>query len=161
MTKFTRMVLWVWVIVAGILLGGAIYESLVLLPLWAGNPPTSVVEWKHGAPQGRFFAVITPVYGLCSLALLVLAFRMPQRVRKFALSAGAVGVLIVVWTFLFFIPILQQTQATGGAGLSGDEITRLTNQFVSWNYLRLILLIGSWIAGLRAFSVSGEEGKLA
>ncbi|MEO6334585.1 MAG: anthrone oxygenase family protein, partial [Pyrinomonadaceae bacterium] len=77
---------------------------------------------------------------------------MPARVRKFAIVAGALVVVVVVWTFFFFIPILQQTQATGGAGLSGEEITRLTNQFLTWNYLRQVLLIGSWISGLKAFS---------
>jgi hypothetical protein len=60
----------------------------------------------------------------------------------------------MVATFFFFIPILQKTQVTQGAGLSGEEITRLVNQFKTWNWGRWAVLIGGWIAGLRALSLS-------
>ena|SRR5687767_657778 len=154
MPLLARIILWAWVVVAGILLGGGIYETVVLTPLWAGSPPESVLQWTHGIPQARFFGVVTPVYGLLSVALLALSFRMPNSMRTFALVAGASGVGVVIWTFLFFLPILQQTQATRGAGLAGEEIAGLVSQFVSWNYLRQVVLVIGWLAGLRAFSLT-------
>lgn len=156
MSKITRVVLWIWVVTTGILIGGAIYEGIVLLPLWANSPPDSVRAWQLGVPQVRFFGFVTPFYGVCSLALLILSFRMPSGVKKLALAAGASGVVVVIWTFLFFVPILQQTQATGGTGMSSDEIVTLTNRFVSWNYLRYVVIITGWLAGLLAFSRSGS-----
>jgi hypothetical protein len=59
---------------------------------------------------------------------------------------------------LFFLPILQKTQATRGAGLSGDEITRLVHQFETWHWGRWAVIVGSWMAGLRALSLS-EPGE--
>lgn len=156
MKQFSKIVLWVWVIVAGVLIGGSIYEGVVLLPLWAGSPPESVAAWNYGVPQVRFFAVMTPFYGVLSLALLIAAFWMPGHISKSAMIAGALGLIVVVWTFFFFVPILQQTQATGGAGLSRDDVIQLTNSFVTWNYLRYILLLTGWFVGLRAFNLSGR-----
>lgn len=103
-----------------------------MTPLWAASPPESVTQWTHGGIQGAFFGVASPLYGLFSLALAIASRWMPQRQRTWALLAGISGVITLVWTVLFFLPILQKTQVTAGAGLSGEEITRLVNQFHAW-----------------------------
>jgi H+/Cl- antiporter ClcA len=79
---------------------------------------------------------------------------LPARQRKWALVAGLSGIIVMVATLFFFIPILQKTQVTRGAGLSGEEITTLVKQFKTWNWGRWLLLIGGWVAGLRALSLS-------
>lgn len=153
-----QVVLWLFVVAAGMLSGASTFEHVVLTPLWAGSLPESVTQWQYGGIQGRFFMVASPLYGLFALALVALFWRMPRRQRKWALAAGVSGVLVVVATILFFLPILGKTQGTGGAGLSGQEITRLVTQFVRWNKLRWAVLVGGWIAGLRALSLSGVGG---
>ena len=155
-SAITRVVLWLFVLSAGILTGGSIFEHTVLTPLWAGSPPESVTQWQYGTIQGRFFRIASPTYGLFSLALVVVSWWMPRQQRKWALVAGLSGIIVVVWTILFFLPILGKTQATQGAGLSGEEITRLVNQFTAWNWGRWAVLIGGWVAGLRAFSLSSS-----
>ena len=148
-----RIVLWLWILSATILMGGGLFEHLVLTPLWAGSPPESVTQWPHGVSQARFFRIATPTYGLFSLALLGVSWLMPRQQRKWALAAGLSGIIVLVWTILFFLPILGKTQATKGAGLSGEEITALVTQFIAWNWGRWAVLIGGWIAGWRAFSL--------
>lgn len=148
--------LWLFVLSAGIVAGGSIFEGVVLTPLWAGSLPESVTQWKYGGIQGKFFGVATLLYALFSLALVIASRWMPRRQRKWALMAGLSGVLTLIWTVLFFLPILQKTQVTGGAGLSGEEITRLVNQFHTWQWGRWALLIGGWMAGLRALSLSSD-----
>lgn len=138
----------------GIVSGGSIFERVVVTPLWAGSLPESVTQWEHGGIQGAFFGVATPLYGLFSLLLAVVSRWMPRRQSKWALVAGISGVVTLVWTVLFFLPILQKTQVTGGAGLSGEEITRLVEQFHTWQWGRWALLIGGWMAGLRALSLT-------
>ncbi len=155
----SRIILWASVLITGILIGGGIFEHTVLSPLWQGSPPESVREWPYGTVQARFFIVVSPAYYLCSIALLIASFWMPLRIRMWVRVAGVIGLIVGIMTFGFFIPILNQTQATGGAGLSGDEITALVNSFKSWNYLRFALLITGWIAVLRAFSVSSNEAS--
>ena len=152
-----QVVLWLFVLSASILTGGGIFEHVVLTPLWAGSPPESVTQWQYGGIQRKFFIIVSPLYYLCSLALIIASWWMPQRQRKWALAAGLSGIIIMVATFSFFIPILQKTQVTQGAGLSGEEITSLVNQFKTWNWGRWVVLIPGWIAGLRAFSLSSSD----
>lgn len=154
--NFTQLVLWLFVLSVTFLTGGGIFEHVVLTPLWAGSPPESVTQWPYGAIQGKFFRVASPLYYLLSLALIIASWWMPQRQRVWAWVAGLSGILVMLVTVFFFIPILQKTQATRGAGLSGEEITRLVNQFVTWNYGRYILMIGGWAAALRALSLSSS-----
>jgi hypothetical protein len=151
-----QVVLWLFVLSAGIVSGGSIFEHVVLTPLWAGSLPQSVTQWQYGGIQGKFFVVATPTYALCSLALVIVSWWMPARQRKWALVAGLSGIIVAVATLFFFIPILQKTQVTRGAGLSGEEITRLVNQFKMWHWGRWALLIGGWVAGLRALSLSAS-----
>jgi hypothetical protein len=154
----TRAPLWLFVLSAGILLGGSIFEGVVLTPLWAGSLPESVTQWQYGSIQSRFFMVATPLYGLFSLALIIASWWMPRNQRKWALVAGTCGVVVVVATSFFFLPILQKTQATRGAGLSGEEITRLVKQFETWHWGRWAVITLGWVAGLRALSLSSSGG---
>jgi hypothetical protein len=151
----TRAVCWLFVVSAGILSGGSIFEHVVLTPLWTGSLPDSVRQWPYGGIQSAFFMVVSPIYGLVSMALVALSFRMPPRQRPWALAAGISGIVVVVATILFFLPILDQTQVTRGEGLSDEEIVSLVHSFETWNWGRWALLLGGWIAGLQAFSLSG------
>jgi hypothetical protein len=151
-----RVILWLYLLSLTILIGGGIFEHVVLTPLWAGSPPESVTAWQYGVVQAKFFSIASPLYGLFSLALVIASFWMPTQQRKWALVAGICGITVMLTTIFFFIPILSKTQATRGAGLSGEEITRLTNQFVNWNYGRYVLMIGGWIAALRAITLSSS-----
>src|SRR5687767_4635650 len=144
----TRIVLWAWVISASMLAGGGVFEHTVLSPLWQGSPPESVTSWPYGGVQRSFFIVVSPAYYLCSLAMLIASFWMPPRLRIWARIAGVSGIVIAIATFGFFIPILNKTQVSRGAGLSGEEITRLVNEFRSWNWARFTVLLGGWLAGL-------------
>jgi hypothetical protein len=150
------IILWLWVLAVTILIGGGIFEHLVLTPLWAGSPPESVTAWPHGVVQARFFGVVSPLCFLLSLALIIASWWMPRRQRKWALVAGLSMLLLGVATVSFFLPILQQTQATRGAGLSGEEITRLVNQFKTWNWVRWILGVSGWAVEWRALSLSAS-----
>ncbi|MBS1809584.1 MAG: DUF1772 domain-containing protein [Acidobacteria bacterium] len=153
----TQIVLWGFVLSAGLLTGGSIFEGAVLTPLWSHALPESVRQWPYGTVQSKFFAVATPLYALFSLALLLVSRWMPQQQRKWAWVAGLCGLIVVIATFTFFFPILQKTEGAQGAGLSGEEIVRLVHQFKTWHWGRWVLLIGSWLAGLRAFNLSGES----
>ncbi len=149
-----QFLLWLFVVSAGLMSGASVFEHVVLTPLWAGSLPESVREWPHGGVQGGFFMIVSPLYGLFSLALAIVSRWMPPPQRRWALLAGLSGIVVVVATIAFFLPILEKTQVTRGAGLTGDEITRMVHQFEMWNMGRWAMLIGGWMAGLRALRLS-------
>lgn len=156
-TASIQIVLWLFVLSAGLLSGASVFEHVVLTPLWAGSLPESVMEWPHGGIQGRFFMIASPLYGLFSLVLAIASRWMPPSQRRWALIAGLSGIVVMVATVAFFLPILEKTQVTRGAGLTGEEITRLVHRFETWNVGRWAVLIGGWIAGLRALSLSSSR----
>lgn len=156
MEKIAVMCLWCFVLAAGVLTGGAVYELVVTQPLWAGVPPMSVQEWTLGTIQKPFFEAMTPLWTLLGVASFGLSFVMPPAARPYARAIGGVCVVVMVATLAFFVPILMKTQATGGAGLSAEEITRLTQRFVHWNVLRVVLLAGTWLAGIRALIIASR-----
>lgn len=156
MEKLAVLVLWLLVIWAGILVGGSIYETVVVNPLWAGAPPTSVTAWPYGSIQAPFFKVATPGWALLSLTAVALSFAMPQAARLWARTAGVIGVGVMIWTVVYFIPRVTKTEGNRGAGLSDEEITRFTLQFVHWGYLRTLMALGAWLAALRALVIASR-----
>ena len=149
--KLGVIVLWGLVLSSGILVGASLLERATITPLWAGSPPESVVGWPYGAIQKPFFIVATPPWALLSLAVLVVSFlALPDAARPWARVAGAIGIGVMIWTLVFFVPILDRTEGNRGAGLSGDEIARLANRFVTWGYVRTAILAAGWIAAIRA-----------
>lgn len=155
-SRIPQVVLWLYLLSALLLTGGGLFEHMVLTPLWAGSPPDSVTAWPYGGIQRRFFILFSPTYYLLSLALIVGSWWMPRRQRAWAAIAGVSGLIIAVATFSFFIPILQKTQVTRGAGLSGAEITELIDRFKTANVGRYFVLIGGVLAGLYAIARSPQ-----
>lgn len=146
-----QLTLWMFVVSAGLLTGGSIFEGVVLTPLWSHSLPESVRQWPYGTIQSKFFAFATPFYALSMITILIASRWMPAQQRRWSLIAGLCGLIVVIATFAFFFPILQKTEGAQGAGLSDDEITRLVHQFKTWHWGRWGLLLVGWLAGLRAF----------
>lgn len=154
--RVSVVVLWLLVIASGILAGGSVLERVAIMPLWASSPPASVTAWTLGVIQKPFFEVATPAYAVLAIASLGLSFALPAPARPWARAAGLVGALLLVWTVVFFVPLLQKTMATGGAGLPAEEVTRLTERFVSWSWPRMGLLFAGWLAALRALTLASR-----
>lgn len=149
-------VLWLLVLASGFVVGGSVFERVVVTPLWASAPPASVTAWPYGTVQKPFFMIATPTWALLCLATLALSFALPEPARPWARAAGVVGVVVMIWTAAFFIPLLMKTEANRGAGLSAEEITRFTRQFVQWGHLRTLLAFGAWLAALRALVLASR-----
>lgn len=94
------------VALAGILLGGSIYDSLVLVPNINGNIPDSMEHGRlfmHAANPGSFFRVISPLTQ--ASLLLAVIFCWPVRGVRWWLVTGLVAaVLGDVLTFAYFYP---------------------------------------------------------
>lgn len=152
-----RIVLWLFIFSSSIQMGGAVYESCVINPLWAGSPPESVTGWnpvpQYAIDPARFWKRASPLYALVTLAVLIVAWFMPKLSRRWALVAGICTLVVTLSTVLFFVPILRQTIFTRGAGLSAEEISTKAHQWVNWNWARMVLVLVGWIAGVRALSL--------
>jgi hypothetical protein len=153
--------LWLFVIVLGIELGAGLYETLVVLPLWASAPPQSVVAYhQHNVTNpefalnagGRFWIVNTPLLGVMSLAALLTGLKTQVEHRKWRMIGTVLSLVVVISTFAWFVPKIMILGA-GGAGLNPAELTSLTNWWVRLNWVRVVVYSAAFLAGLRALTV--------
>src|SRR5579864_3507414 len=98
-----QSVLWLFILFQGLVTGGALFDAMVLTPLWAGSPPQSVTTWSYGIIQARFFVPIGTVAALFSVVLLFTARLSPPQCRRWAVIAAVCGMIVVLSEVLFFI----------------------------------------------------------
>ncbi len=158
-----QIFMWLFVIALGITLGGGLYETLVVMPLWDTAPPDSVIAYhQHNAanPQfalnagGRFWIFLTPLLGLSAIAALLSGLRTRPEHRKWRIAGTVLTLIVVVFTFIWFIPNIIQLTGRGVMAMSPDEVTSLTNWWVGLNWVRAVLYAAGWLAALRALSIA-------
>ncbi len=161
-----QIILLMFVINLGIAIGGGIYEALVLVPIWAGAPPDSVLAYHHHGVTnpafvtnqgGRFWIFVTPLLGLLSIATIISGHKVNSTHRRWRISAAGLVLAVVVTTFAWFVPTLFLLLSDEVTALSKDRIATLTNWWVWLNWVRAAVYIVAWIIGLRALMISSGQ----
>src|SRR5689334_17907533 len=154
-----RISLWLFIVLLSIQLGAGLYETLVVVPLWSASPPQSVWGWnalRNAHPQfaidsgRRFWIFITPTVGLLSLAALLTGWRAPWEHRKWLLAATLTAFMMVVITFLYFVPSLIELMKARPNDVNAGQIAGKARLWVMLNWVRVLALIAAWLCGLRA-----------
>lgn len=150
-------VLFLFVISSGLQMGAATYEVFVITPLWSGALPHSVTSWNpipaYEIQPANYWMKGSPLYAVCTVMMLSVAWLLPKPQRYLALLAGVMGAIVVISTMFFFVPILRQTISNNGAGLTGEEITRLATMWVNWNWARFAVGATGWLLALRVLTM--------
>ena len=148
------LALWALVVALGIQSGAAIYEARVIVPLWSGAPPESVIAFfaQPLRPDAgrRLWIILTPLTSAITLVNLFFAATTAGLNRAWWLggSIGAVGVLIP--TFAYFVPVLLSLPRI--SQLPREDAIRKVRVWRTLNYFRAVILGCSWLAVLKAFS---------
>ena len=165
MTKqfsIAQIFLWLFVIALGIELGGGLYETLVVMPLWSAAPPDSVTAYyQHNVanPQftlnagGRFWMFFTPLVGLTAIAALLSGLKTPAEHRRWRIVGTVLALIVVVATFAWFVPNIIKLMSKDVLTMSADEIASVTNWWVRLNWVRAVLYAAGWLAALKALSI--------
>jgi hypothetical protein len=148
------VVLWLLVINLGIAFGAGIYEHRIVLPRWSG-PPGGRRAWNAEAAREddtgrRFwgFATTLPLTVLAA-ANLYAAWNAPGALGAWWRGAATIALMERISTFAFFIPGMMRLMRQADSPESRAAATRWT----TLNHLRHVLVLGSWIAALRAFGL--------
>src|SRR5215469_18339670 len=93
-------VLWFYALMASLIFGAGVYETLVVHPAWSRKPPESLRGFV-GTPVSRmniraFWIPVAPLYALSALAALGLAFRAGRQGVALMVST-ACAVAVVAW----------------------------------------------------------------
>ncbi|MBV8545968.1 MAG: DUF1772 domain-containing protein [Acidobacteria bacterium] len=149
-----HLALWLLVVALGIQAGAGLFESRVLVPLWASSPPGSVHAYNETAIKAdsgrRLWIFLTPITGLISLLNLFAAWFAVGPQRPWWLISSITSVFVIAITFAYFVPVLLRLPKA--SSISPDVLTRTVRLWVRLNWIRFVLVLMAWLAALKAFS---------
>jgi len=147
------------VILTGIQMGGGLYETRVIVPLWSASPPESVWRWQElrvanplYTPDsgGRFWIYATPTLALVAIALLIVGWKTTGTRRNWLLAATISMVVMIAATFVFFVPTLFTLFGPHSRELDPEKLQTLTRLWVTLNWVRGAVCLFAWLAALKA-----------
>jgi hypothetical protein len=149
------LLLWLLVISLGVAFGAGLYEHRIVVSRWIRSSADSGVHWDAAAARqddtGRRFwgFVTTGPLTLLTLANLFAASRSAGALRGWWLAAAITALAERLLTFSYFIPTMVRLMR---APDSPESVAR-AQYWRHMNYLRHALVLGAWLASLRAFAL--------
>ena len=124
-----------------IVIGGATYEHLALVPVWAKAVPASLsmFQGEYGLAAQNFWIPIHPVTIVLLVVGLVANWRNARRGYIIATLTGYLAILAI--TAIYFVPeLLAITQSAFSSNVDAD-LTRRANRWETLSLVRLGVLI--------------------
>ena len=149
------VLLWLFVVSLGVAFGAGLYEHRIVVSRWLRASADSHAHWDAAAARqddtGRRFwgFVTTGPLTLLTLANLFAAWRSFGAVRGWWLAAAVIALADRVLTFSYFSPTMVRLMR---AADSLESVAR-AQRWRHLNYVRHALLLGAWLASLRAFAL--------
>lgn len=159
--RTTRSLLWVAVLAWGILLGGKLFDHVVLVGAWSANPPESLGLLPYGprfpVDTGDYFFPSSVALLVCSLGLFVSGWRTPPRYRLVLFVPPLMLAVILVFTIRWFWPanaaLWAIAQGRAGALQDPEAIAALVRQWVMFDRARIAAGLLGFVLCIRAISV--------
>jgi hypothetical protein len=150
----STILLWLFVINLGIAFGAGLYEHRIVVPNWLSHGKDGA-HWNAGTARHdntglRFWAFVTTgPLTLLTLANLLAARYQPGAARGWWLGAALLALADRGLTFAYFVPTMIRLMRAVDSPASVNTATRWT----SLNYARHVLVLGGWLAALKAFAL--------
>lgn len=124
-----------------IVIGGAVYEHLAVVPVWSTAVPASltIFQGPYALKAQNFWIPIHPVTLVLMTAALLLNWRTER--RMFILTTLGFYVAILAVTAVYFVPELMALTQTAYSTSIDGELTRRANLWEMLSLLRLALLV--------------------
>jgi hypothetical protein len=120
-----------------IMIGGAVYEHIVLVPKWAAAPPVSLsmFQGEYGLNPGPFWMIIHPTI-LFSFTVTLIMHRKTER-RKPLATVFITYAIILIITSIYFVPELLSITSSA---FSSTPDAQLIKRASLWEMLSLVRL---------------------
>ncbi|PHN04390.1 hypothetical protein CRP01_22370 [Flavilitoribacter nigricans DSM 23189 = NBRC 102662] len=124
-----------------IIIGAAVYEHLAVWPRAYDAPPKSLsmFQGEFGLNPAPFWQSIHPVTLLLFTVTLIISWKTDR--RKHVLLPLIGYVLVLITTFIYFVPELMEIVNTEYDDTVNQELTKRASQWESLSLFRLVLLI--------------------
>jgi hypothetical protein len=149
---------WLYAMLASVVFGATVYETLVVHPAWSRKPPESFAAFM-GDPIGRmnlpaFWIPVAPIYALGGLFALTMAFLAGRATVRLEVSA-ACAVATVVWTLAYFRPTVSRFLEKGGGGVPAVQLRTEARRWILLNWFRLALVAVAWWGATAGLACGG------
>ncbi len=159
--RLTRMLLWISVLAWGILLGGKLFDLRVLVGAWSFSPPESLSLLPYGprfpVDTGDYFFPSSVALLLCSFGGLIAGWNTPWRFRLLLMLPAVMLLVTLIFTILWFWPanaaLWAVAQAAPNALQDEGEIIGLVRQWVTYDWLRVLVAALGFVFSVRAISI--------
>jgi Domain of unknown function (DUF1772) len=152
MSTIKELLLCLAIILLGSLLGGSVYDAIVMAPNYRVGIPQSlehVRQFMAVANPGSFFRVISPLTQLSILISLILGWKRPAGRRWWLLPALLLIIAGDVVTFTFHYP-RNAILFHDPVHTSPPILQQAANEWAYGNYLRIVLVGAAVACALRA-----------
>jgi len=124
-----------------IIIGGAVYEHMNVVPKWAAAPPVSLsmFQGEYGLNPELFWMVIHPVNLLLLTLTLVLHWRSER--RKHLVIVMTSYIVILATTAVFFVPELLSITKAAASSVADPDLTRRAATWEALSIVRLGVLV--------------------
>ncbi|MFN7943887.1 MAG: hypothetical protein U0Z53_00795 [Blastocatellia bacterium] len=135
----------------GSALGGGLFESFVLTPIWRAAPPASfaIIQRETGVPLQRFWIPVHAAITVFMIAALILTWG-DLTVRRLLLTALTSYVVMRVWSGLYFIPEMLAFQKIPPDSPPSAELTARVAKWTYRTWFREPLDVVSFLCSLLA-----------
>ncbi len=157
----TRGFLWIAVLAWGVLLGGKLFDLVVLVGAWSASPPESLSLLPYGprfpVDTGDYFFPSSVALLVCSFGGLIAGWNTPWRFRVLLAVPALMLLVTLAFTVLWFWPANAALWAVarGAPNAMQDraEIIRLVALWVTYDWLRVTVATIAFVLCVRAISV--------
>lgn len=141
-----------------IVIGGATYEHLAVVPQWTAAPPASLAMFQgtYGLHAEKFWIPIHPITLLLLAAALVANRRGPRR-RVIGLSMAAYALVLVI-TFAHFVPELIAITTTPYSDAIDAGLQARAQRWETLSIVRLVFMniTATYLLSALTLPVRGE-----
>ena len=155
-----RWLLFIYAFVLGIYLGGGIFETVVIVPMWSAS--ADAARYFNQNPlsafnTGNFFFIVAPLSTLLSIVTLIAGWHTEQPVRFWVRLAIIPFLIIFLTTAFYFVPEQLAIKGAPAQSLSDAELTARASRWVMLNWIRFSLAFSIWGATLLALGLAYRQ----
>jgi hypothetical protein len=161
--RVEQTLLWLFVILAALVIGGGLYELRVVLPLWAHAPPESV--WHFAAERVnnpldtpnsgmRLWIFLTPAHLLVSIATLIAAWKTRAEHRRWVIVSTAIFIGLHLSALFYFVPAIDKLFMSRQLNLDPAEVASRARWWVNLTWGRFVIGLIGYVAGIKAMKTA-------
>lgn len=125
-----------------IVVGGAVYEHLALIPTWTKAPPVSfgVFHGEYRLTSERFWMYIHPVTLLLMIGALITNWKTNRR-RNLTIVLGSYFLILAITT-IYFVPQLMKFMETPVQDTVDETLLHSASMWETLSLVRLVFIFG-------------------